>query len=347
MPPSGTEGRPDDESNSALCTKDQANAPERQVKGQGRPSKAHRTGDVDEQTTPSVESQEGSSRTSEAAGSSQSSNEQVINLTPHPLLKYLPKQDRNIQFREADKLYRVAKHLKLDFTDIYLDRESFLPTWDSRDDDLERLDAEGKLKRLVAEPTPQPPSKRARTGTAKASRFSERLTFLDPVIEKALESAIKDVPHQAREWHDLRSRRVIRGIRIPHSLLEAQDLFWSAEKLMADLKIALGPKNTRKRQWNLDAIIRLMLRASGLVELRDIDSLDYAAKWDSYKEGFEECGKEIGEAMNIIFALRNVKDGFEASLPMLRILRESALIKDQLKLCRQVELLLDDWAASL
>ncbi|KAF4997619.1 hypothetical protein FDECE_12037 [Fusarium decemcellulare] len=347
MPPTGTEARPDNNTSFELRTANQVNAPERQVKGTGRSAQIQRTGDVDEQTTPSVEPREGLTRTSEAGGSSQSPSELGINFAPHPLLKYVPKADRDTQSKETDKLFRVAKHLKLDFTDIHLDHVSFLPTWDTRDEDLKRLHAEGKLKRLVAEPPPQPPSKRARTEKATESGFTVGPAILDPIIKGALIRTIKDVPNHPREWDILTSDSICRlGFKFDLTLGVAREALQYVEELMAKLENALGPKNTGGDQWTLDEIIRLMLRVLGLVNRWSMDWLNYATRWGRYKEILKNSGKKVETAMNVIFALRDVEGGLEISAPQLKILKESALIKDQMKLCKRIKQLLDDWEAS-
>ncbi|KAF4459777.1 polyketide synthase [Fusarium albosuccineum] len=292
-----------------------------------------------EQTTPATESRQGPSRPSEVTGSSSSLGQLGINLTIHESVKHFSQADRDSQCSQADKLYRVAKYLKLNLTDLRLDPESFLPTWNGRDDDLKRLDAQGKLKGLLTEPVLPPSAKRARTGNAGSDMWKTPLT---PRVRAELEGAIMSVWPRASVWHPLHNYLSVKATPGMYPTVEDSRLFLiSVQDFIVQTRMALRPYNTCSRYWTLNMIIRLMLTAAGISH-RDDEFPDYEDQWDYCQQRFNDIGEETGRAIEAIYALRNVRAGLEIARPMIAILRESPLIVNQQKLYEQAEKELDD-----
>ncbi|KAF4997617.1 hypothetical protein FDECE_12035 [Fusarium decemcellulare] len=267
----------------------------------------------------------------------------VPKLPTHFLFTVMPAVDRSKHALVTKQLHRVARHLNVDPEKMDIDLENLLPRWEGMDSDLERLQRENKLKRLVAEPAPEPAPepatfKRARlmepqSGTESTPTEAQG-TPLDDRVKDRLAQAILDVKVRSLDWKHLH-RYLMYGSG--QTVEGARKQLEPVVELMEQFELILEHDNIGGALTSSD-VIRLMFRASGLVEPPRAETFDYVQGWESKLKRFPE---ETWNAMEFIYRNRNVDSYFWDLNTAMAALRYSDLVTDQIILYQDVRAALE------
>ncbi|KLO85793.1 uncharacterized protein LW93_14412 [Fusarium fujikuroi] len=237
-----------------------------------------------------------------------------------------PERERKNMAARADELIRIADRLGIPPTERRTSHQTMLLEWDGMEEHLKSLREEGKLKRLAAPEYSTPPAKRAQPVEPTLSSD----------IKAEMLQTIKGLAAASCDWDNL-----LKDLQTPAPTVKAiQESFSCVRLFVSELEKILPEENDGNGEGDLNHVLRLVFRAEGLFG-SGVEAMDYESKWGQHRHRLSQMfGQPIGKAMETAFRLRNTPDAFGLILPQIQVLRESALIKDQVEAFKKIEALL-------
>ncbi|KAI1062419.1 hypothetical protein LB506_006288 [Fusarium annulatum] len=237
-----------------------------------------------------------------------------------------PERERKNMATRADELIRIADRLGIPPSERRTSHKTMLLEWDGMEGHLKALHEKGKLKRLAAPEYSAP--------LAKRSQPVEPTLSSD--IKAEILQTIKGLAAASCDWDSL-----LKDLQTPAPTLKAiQESLSHVRLFVSELENTLPKENDGNGEGDLDHVIRLVFRAEGLFG-SGVEGMDYESKWGQHRHRLSQLFREpIGKAMETAFRLRSTPDAFGLILPQIQVLKESALIKDQVEAFEKIEALL-------
>ncbi|KAF5657796.1 hypothetical protein FHETE_10222 [Fusarium heterosporum] len=224
---------------------------------------------------------------------------------------------RKEQTLRSNILLRIINHFQVPWEDVSFDEGSLELCWPGKFYHMRVLAKQGVMARLEKMEMPEHPDKRPRlqvndfgiespprTGstdglTSHSEDTSNWTDAMEPPMATNIRQLLDEVKAKSSVWNDLelhiRSPSPCLGEARKHLQNVSNRLIYRMDKILA-----ANNNNNNNFSGELEDVIRLMLLASGILRMHEVDLVDYTDDWEAILKMFHKIEPTASPALGAI-----------------------------------------------
>lgn len=267
--------------------------------------------------------------------------------------KSFPETARESAAQRHNMLLRIIDHFQVPQEDFSWSKDTMELQWPGKLFHVRELVKQGGMKRLENMERPEHPSKKRKTRISDYGRLPEynRLQgvgsedandsteIMNPTLANDIRQLLGNMRVKSDVWNDLETH-----VRSPSpSLGEARRYLQNvSNRLLYRMNKVFTPKNNTNFSGKFEDVIRLMLLATGVLRMREVDWVDYKESWEDLIAKFAEAESKTWVALGAIQHNEELNEAYIGPMlaPAIMELKSSACITQQHALYWKIRTLL-------
>jgi hypothetical protein len=225
--------------------------------------------------------------------------------------KTFPEPVRESAAQRHNMLLRIIDHFQVPREDVSWSKDTMELQWPGKLFHVRELMKQGAMKRLENMERPEHPSKKRKTRISDYGRLPEynrpqgvgsedandSTEIMDPTLTNDIRQFLGNMGVKSDVWDDLEAH-----VRSPSpSLGEARRYLQNvSNRLLYRMKKVFTPQNNRNFSGKFEDVIRLMLLATGVLRMREVDWVDYKESWEDLIARFAKAEPKSWVALDAI-----------------------------------------------
>jgi hypothetical protein len=270
--------------------------------------------------------------------------------------KSIPEPIRELGAQKHNMLLRIINHFQVPLDDMFCSKDTMELQWPGKLFHVRELLKQGAMKRLENMEQPDHPSKRRKIQISDYGRLDpecDRLQrvdsedannsadTMDPTLANNIRQLLCEMKVKSNVWDGLETH-----VRNPSpSLGEARRCLQNvSNRLVYRMNKVFTAQNRRNFSGKFEDVIRLMLLATGVLRMHEVDWVDYKESWDNLLLRFAEAEPKAWVVLDAIQHNEELNEEYIGPMlaPAILELRNSPSITQQQALYWKIRILLYD-----
>ncbi|KAH6956781.1 hypothetical protein DER45DRAFT_631390 [Fusarium avenaceum] len=206
-------------------------------------------------------------------------------------VKSIPEPARESAAQRHNMLLRIIDHFQIPQEDVSWSKDTMELQWPGKLFHVRELIKQGAMKRLENMERPEHPSKRRKTRISDYGRLpgynnpqgvsnedaNDSTKTMDPTLANDIRQLLGSMRFKSDVWNDLETQMRSPSPSIGKARRYLQNV---SNRLLYRMNKVFTPKNNKIFSGKFEDVIRLMLLATGVLRMREVDWVDYKESWE-------------------------------------------------------------------